>query len=57
MKKLHTSVYEQMLETEMDTHSGYKKHSNQGDHSGNSRNGNYKKQIQPEGANLLFRFP
>ena len=46
MKELHTRVYEQMLEAEMDNHLGYEKHSNQGDHSGNSRNGSYRKQIQ-----------
>ena len=46
MKELHTRVYDQMLEAEMDNHLGYEKHSNQGDHSGNSRNGSYKKQIQ-----------
>ncbi len=38
MKELHTRVYEQLLEAEMDNHFGYEKHSNQGDHSGNSRN-------------------
>lgn len=48
MKELHTRVYEQMLEAEMDNHLGYEKHSNQGDHSGNSRNGSYRKQIQTE---------
>lgn len=48
MKEFHTRVYEQMLEAELDNHLGYEKHSNQGDHSGNSRNGSYKKQIQTE---------
>ena len=48
MKELHTRVYDQMLEAEMDNHLGYEKHSNQGDHSGNSRNGSYRKQIQTE---------
>ena len=46
MKELHTRVYEQMLEAEMENHLGYEKHSNQGDHSDNSRNGRYRKQIQ-----------
>ena len=48
MKELHTRVYEQMLEAEMENHLGYEKHSNQGDHSDNSRNGSYRKQIQTE---------
>ena len=43
MKELHTRVYEQMLEAEMDNHLGYEKHSNQGDHS--------------RWVNPLFRFP
>lgn len=46
MKELYTHVYEQMLAVEMDNHLINEKHSNQGDHSGNSRNGSYKKQIQ-----------
>lgn len=37
-----------MLAAEMDNHLGYEKHSDQGDHSGNSRNGSYRKQIQTE---------
>ena len=44
MKELHTRVYEQMLEAEMENHLGYEKHSNQGDHSDNSRNGILKHQ-------------
>ena len=57
MKELHTRVYEQMLEAEMDNHLGYEKHSNQGDHSGNSRNGNYKKQIQTEMGKSVIQVP
>ena len=57
MKELHTRVYEQMLEAEMDNHLGYEKHSNQGDHSGNSRNGNYKKQIQTEMGESVIQVP
>lgn len=57
MKELHTRVYEQMLEGEMDTHLGYEKHSNQGDHSGNSRNGSYKKQIQTEMGESVIQVP
>ena len=57
MKELHTRVYEQMLEGVMDTHLGYEKHSNQGDHSGNSRNGSYKKQIQTEMGESVIQVP
>ena len=47
----------EMLEVEMDNHLGYEKHSNQGDHSGNSRNGSYRKQIQTEMGESVIRFP
>ena len=70
MKELHTRVYEQMLEAEMDnhlgrqrqmcirdSHLGYEKHSNQGDHSGNSCNGNYKKRIQTEMGESVIQVP
>ncbi|WP_289835359.1 IS256 family transposase [uncultured Phocaeicola sp.] len=57
MKELHTRVYEQMLEAEMDNHLGYEKHSNQGDHSGNSRNGSYRKQIQTEMGESVIQVP
>ena len=57
MKELHTRVYEQMLEAEMDNHLGYEKHSNQGDHSGNSRNGSYRKQIQTEMGKSVIQVP
>lgn len=57
MRELHTRVYEQMLEAEMDNHLGYEKHSNQGDHSGNSRNGSYKKQIQTEMGESVIQVP
>lgn len=57
MKELHTRVYEQMLEAEMDNHLGYEKHSNQGDHSGNSRNGSYRKQIQTEMVESVIQVP
>ena len=57
MKELHTRVYEQMLEAELDNHLCYEKHSNQGDHSGNSRNGSYKKQIQTEMGESVIQVP
>lgn len=48
MKELFAGTLEQMLEAEMDTHLGYDKHSPEGDHSGNSRNGYGKKTIKSE---------
>ena len=39
LKQLFAGTIEQMLETEMEEHLGYEKHSPEGDHSGNSRNG------------------
>ncbi len=45
LKRLFAGTIEQMLEAEMDTHLGYEKHNNIGDHTGNSRNGYNKKTI------------
>ncbi|MDD4774760.1 MAG: transposase, partial [Eubacteriales bacterium] len=39
LKWLFAGTIEQMLEAEMDEHLGYEKHNNEGDNSGNSRNG------------------
>jgi len=45
LKRLFSGTIEQMLESEMDEHLGYEKHSPAGDLSGNSRNGYNKKTI------------
>ena len=45
LKRLFAGTIEQMLESEMDEHLGYEKHSPEGDKSGNSRNGYGKKTI------------
>ena len=39
LKELFKDVLQQTLEAEMDQHLGYRKHSSEGDNSGNSRNG------------------
>jgi len=39
LKRLFAGTIEQMLEAEMEDHIGYKKHSIEGNNSGNSRNG------------------
>lgn len=57
MKELHSRIYEQMSEAEMDNHFGYEKHSNHGVHSGNSRNGSYKKKIQTEMGESVIQVP
>ena len=44
-KKLTARLLNKALEAEMDTHLGYKKHSNEGDGSGNSRNGYSEKTV------------
>jgi len=48
LKRLFGATLEQMLESEMDEHLGYVKHSPEGDKSGNSRNGYGKKTISSE---------
>jgi putative transposase len=48
LKRLFGATLEAMLESEMDVHLGYVKHSPEGDLSGNSRNGYGKKTISSE---------
>lgn len=57
MKELHTRVYEQMLEAELDNHLGYEKHSNQGDHSGTPAMVAIRSRFKQRWENLLFRSP
>jgi len=45
LKRLFAGTIEQMLESEMDDHLGYEKHSAKGNNSGNSRNGYNQKTI------------
>ncbi|MDD4429754.1 MAG: IS256 family transposase [Paludibacter sp.] len=54
LKRLFAGTIEQMLEAEMDEHLGYEKHSNEGDRSGNSRNGyNHKTIISDYGESEI----
>lgn len=48
LKRLFAGTIEQMLEAEMEEHLGYVKHSNEGDRSGNSRNGYNHKTIMSD---------
>jgi len=57
LRKLHTHVYEQMLEGEMDNHLGYEKNSVEGNNTGNSRNGKYNKTIQSEYGEATLSVP
>ena len=45
LKRLFAGTIEQMLEAEIEEHLGYEKNSNEGDNSGNSRNGYNRKDI------------
>lgn len=57
LRELHTKVYEQMLEAEMDNHLGYEKHSKEGLNTGNSRNGKYTKTIQSQHGEAVINVP
>ena len=46
-----------MLQAEMDTHLGYKKHEVTGYNTGNSRNGSYKKTLLSENGNIEIEVP
>ena len=43
LQRLVGGMLEQLLQNEMDEHLGYEKHSPEGNHSGNNRNGKTKK--------------
>jgi len=57
LKNLFKGTIEEMLESEMDEHLGYDKHSPNGDLSGNSRNGYNKKTIQTQMGKSEIRIP
>ena len=57
IKTLTSRLLNRILETEMDVHLGYKKHSNDGDNSGNSRNGYSKKKILTQDQSVELRIP
>jgi transposase-like protein len=46
LQRLVGGMLEQLLQNEKDEHLGYEKHSSEGDHSGNSRNGKAKKTVR-----------
>ena len=57
IKNLTSRILNRILETEMDVHLGYKKHSNNGDNSGNSRNGYSKKEILTHDQHVELKIP
>lgn len=57
LKDLHAQVLEQMLQGELDAHLGYEKHSTEGYHTGNSRNGSFSKKIQTEYGEKTIEVP
>ncbi len=56
IRNLTSRLLNRILEAEMDVHLGYKKHSNEGDNSGNSRNGYSKKKILTHDQNVELNF-
>jgi transposase-like protein len=57
LKTLFKGTIEEMLESEMDEHLGYDKHSPLGDLSGNSRNGYNRKTIQTQMGKAEIKIP
>jgi transposase-like protein len=57
LKKLFRPILQEMLEAEMDEHLGYRKHSNEGDNSGNSRNGYSDKTIKTNVGEVRVSIP
>ncbi len=57
MRNLHSQLLEQLLHAEMDDHLGYAKNSSDGNNSGNSRNGSFKKKIKTEYGESTIEVP
>jgi putative transposase len=57
LEKLYASAMDQMLEGEMDGHLGYAKHSVEGIHSGNSRNGKTSKKVKTKLGEIELNVP
>jgi len=57
VQRLIGSMLEQMLQKEMDEHLGYKKHSVEGDRSGNSRNRVSKKTLKSNYGEIELKLP
>lgn len=57
LKNLFKDTLQEIFEAEIDEHLGYPKHSNQGDNSGNSRNGYSKKTLKTRFGETEIRIP
>jgi putative transposase len=57
LKQLTKRVLERAMQAEMADHHGYEKHSPDGNNSGNSRNGTYKKTVKGEFGTLDVTVP
>ena len=57
LKHLFKDTIQQVFEAEIDTHLGYQKHDNQGDHSGNSRNGYSPKTVKTKFGKTTLQVP
>lgn len=57
IQRLIGGMLEQMLQKEMDEHLGYEKHSPEGHHSGNSRNGRTKKTLKSNYGKIELEVP
>jgi transposase-like protein len=55
---LYKQGVEQMLQAELDEHLGYEKHSRDGHHTGNSRNGTYPKKVKTQSlGDMILNIP
>lgn len=57
MKSLFKDTIQQVFEAEMEDHLGYQKHSSEGTHTGNSRNGLSKKTVKTKFGNTDLQVP
>src|SRR5436305_10236282 len=57
LKQLSKAVIERCLETELETHLGYPKHTRQGNTSGNKRNGHSQKTLKGEQGQVEIEIP
>jgi transposase-like protein len=57
MTDLHSQLLEHLLQAEMDEHLGYEKNQVEGNNSGNSRNGTYKKTIKSHYGESTINVP
>jgi putative transposase len=57
LKELEKRLLNRVLSSEMDHHLGYKKHSEDGNNSGNSRNGHFSKKLKTKNGEIKLDIP